>query len=258
MIFIPNHALDYMASFLSQALQGVLPCVGRSSLLQYFFLTPMSPMPVRDYSQGSAIIIPNFFLRSRILEAIRAPTRERTLMALQDLHSRFPVVSGQLFDTMASADIAHQPLLCVVGGEQHNLPALPIQYHLGVFSGNEPLDHDAVYASPPAFDALVVWEEGTRLTFLQIALTTPRTTISSSEITTVLDALAATGRPLENARISFIFMVGEEEAGRDLARALSNGADWIRCGYQTNRTVDIEVGYAVVEGPLAPHVPAAR
>ena len=160
---------------------------------------------------------------------------------------------------MAFADIAHHPLHCVVGTKQYDLPTLPIQYRPGVFSGNEPFDHDAVYASPStfsAFDALVVQERGTRFTFLQIALTTPRATISGSEITTVLDALAATGRPLENARISFIFMVGEEEAGRDLARALSNGADWIRCGYQTNRTVDIEVGYAVVERPVIPYVPS--
>ena len=259
--YIPQYAVGLMESFLSDGLLGLVRSAGRDVFHQHFFLTPTSPKPVHYYLQGTTVTIPTRFLRSRFVKDLWEVAGERTLTVIQSLLEKFPVASRQLLDMMALTSIAHDPLHCVVGSEHHDMPTLPFRHLPGVFLGNGSIDRDRLYTSPPSFstiDALAVWDEGTRFTFLQVALTVERAAISASEVTAILDALATTGRPLENVRFSLVYLVVEEEMGRDLARALSNGADWIRCGYQTNRTVEVEVGYAVVEGPLAPYVPAAQ
>ncbi|KAH9931160.1 uncharacterized protein BXZ73DRAFT_101742 [Epithele typhae] len=215
---------------------------------QYFFVERTeTDRPADNLEEVAKCSIPTPYLRSRVAQAIAAAQQDQR-QAMFEAMSPLGGLAGPVFETLALTWCTLEPLLCTLNDELLNF-TLPSLDH-AVFDGSSRLydTHNRLFLPPagfPTIDAFVVTVDASgvlHVVFLHVTICRTHQ-MRGGGIGKVIRALFGVPEPPTDVRLSFVFVVPNEDVGKTLAHRFGTTTRH-RCS--SKKSVDIGVGYAVV------------
>ena len=253
---IPNESIKNLIMYLYHYLTNIPAPFNAKDVYQTFCPVPTRQKLCFHHSKGCQFVIPTFFLRQRFLEVLYAASPEKLGPIFRLFRVFLSAISDPLLDTMVIVGAARHGLryMSAGGSQEHEIPVLPLRCPPSASIDVNSFKGDGIYAFPQshdAIDAISVWDNSTRVAFLQTTLTSRRpVTEDSGLLAMIRNVLRATGRSIEDVTFSFIFVVGEEEENGETRHVMHEEEKSLSFRWEQGQMVEVALYYATVEDPL--------